>query len=250
MKVFNNLTKLVLFPAYYLIHKNIFFGLIQKYIIRKFYYKNFRFDLNVENIPVSFYSSFLFKTYEYNDRKLVERYIDKNNKCIIIGGGLGFIPTIAYHNSKNKMLVFEINNKIIKNLEKNLINNNCDFTLFEKNLTIENEKKKSSYYKSDNFLATSQYLKTKNEFYVDNIFKDEIKNFNEYNTLIIDGEGIEEYFVKNLEYLKNIKYLIFELHHNIFNKEEISLIFKKLEEHNFMQIDKCFNSYIFMKDKS
>ena len=142
MKVFNNLTKLVLFPAYYLIHKNIFFGLIQKYIIRKFYYKNFRFDLNVENIPVSFYSSFLFKTYEYNDRKLVERYIDKNNKCIIIGGGLGFIPTIAYHNSKNKMLVFEINNKIIKNLEKNLINNNCDFTLFEKNLTIENEKKK------------------------------------------------------------------------------------------------------------
>ena len=47
------------------------------------------------------------------DPKKFERYIDKNNKCIIIGGGLGFIPTIAYHNSKNKMLVFEINNKII-----------------------------------------------------------------------------------------------------------------------------------------
>ena len=98
-------------------------------------------------------------------------------------------------------------------------------------------------------MATSRYLKTKKKFYVNNINKSSIKDFNKYNTLIIDGEGIEEYFINNLKYLKNIKYLIFELHHNIFDKKNIDLLFKRLKKNNYVKIDKCFNSYIFMKNK-
>ncbi len=247
MKVHNKLTKFLIFPVYYLIHKNFIFGLIQKYIIKTFNYKNFKFDLKVENIPTSIQSSFLFKTYEYNDRKIVEKHINQNNRCIIIGGGLGFIPTLAYHKSKNKVLVFEINKSIIKNLRKNLLRNKCRFTLFEKNLILKNSKKESTYFKSDDFLLTSQYLKTKKKFYVKNISKNKIKNFNKFNTLIVDGEGVEEYFINNLNNLKNIKYLIFELHHNIFKKKDILLMFKKLKKFNFIQIDKCFNSFIFCK---
>ena len=247
MRVHNKLTKLLIFPAYYLLHKNFIFGLFQKYIIKNFYYKKFKFFLKVKNIPTSVYSSFLFNTYEYNDRKIVERYICKDNKCIIVGGGLGFIPTIVYHKSKNKILVFEINKSIIQNLKKNLKINNCDFTLYDKNLTISGSKKISSYFKCDDFLLTSQYLKSEKKFNVKNISKNKIKNFEKFNTLIIDGEGVEEYFIKNLEYLKNIKHIIFELHYNVFNKQEISQIFKNLEKSNFVQIDKCFNSFIFSK---
>ena len=103
MKVFNNITKIIIFPAYYLIHKNILFGFVHKFFIKEFYYKTFRFSLNVKKISLSSHSSFFFKTYEYNDRKLVENYINTKNKCIIIGGGLGFIPTLAFHKSKNKI---------------------------------------------------------------------------------------------------------------------------------------------------
>ena len=84
MKVFNNLTKLVIFPAYYLIHKNIFFGLFHKIFVKKFYYKSYKFNLNLKNISLSSHSSFFFKTYEYNDRKLVQKHISLKNRCIIM----------------------------------------------------------------------------------------------------------------------------------------------------------------------
>ena len=74
--------------------------------------------MNIEDIPVQNYSSFLFKTYEYNDRKLIEKHISQKNKTIILGGGIGFVPVLTFINSGNKILVFEINKKIIPNLEK------------------------------------------------------------------------------------------------------------------------------------
>ena len=61
MKVFNKITKIIIFPAYYLIHKNVFFGFIHKYLIKEFNYKNFKFFLNIKNISLSSHSSFFFK---------------------------------------------------------------------------------------------------------------------------------------------------------------------------------------------
>ncbi len=249
MQVFNKLTKYVIFPIYYLIHKNFLFGLIHKFLIKNFYFRSFRFNLNLKNISLSSRSSFFFKTYEYNDRKLVEKYIGVRNNCIIIGGGLGFIPTLAFHQSKNKVLVFEINKSIIKNLKDNLINNKCKFNLYNKNLVLGRFKKTSEYFIGKNFLSTSQYLKRGQRKKVENIHFNQVKNFKEYNTLIIDGEGIEEYFLNNLHQIKNIKYIIFELHNNIFSPSKIKYLFDNLKKNNFKQIDKCFNSYYFIKIK-
>ena len=146
MKVFTNITKIFIFPIYYLIHKNLIFGLIHKIFIRNFNYKNFIFNLDLKNIPLASRSSFIFKTYEYNDRVLVEKHINHKNKCIIIGGGIGFIPTLAFHKSRNKVLVFEINKIIINNLRKNLVQNNCKFTLFRNNLVFQDKPQTSNYY--------------------------------------------------------------------------------------------------------
>lgn len=247
MKVFNNFTKLIIFPAYYLVHKNFFFGLIHKFLIKDFYYKNFKFSLNIKNISLASHSSFFFKTYEYNDRKLVEKHITGKNKCIIIGGGLGFIPTLAFHKSGNKLLVFEINKIIIKNLKKNLINNKCKFKLYNNNLVLKNNKKTSEYFVGNSFLSTTQYDTNGKLERVDNLHMNRIKNFKKFNTLVIDGEGVEEYFLTNLNKIKNIKYIIFELHNNMFKPKKISFIFSNLKNNNFDLIDKCFNSYYFKK---
>lgn len=114
MLVFPNYIKIFLLPIYYIIHKNILFGLIQKKIIKKFYYKNLKFYINNSFLPTSNYSSFFFKTYEYNDKTLIERNINEINKCIVIGGGIGFIPCLTYYKSKNKILIFEIDKRIKK----------------------------------------------------------------------------------------------------------------------------------------
>ena len=121
--VFNTFTKIILTPIYYIIHHNYLFGFIHKFFIKNFYYNNLTFELKVKDIPLQNYASFLFKTYEYNDRKLIENHISKKNRAIILGGGLGFIPTLTYKKSKNKILVFEINKEILSNLEKNLTYN-------------------------------------------------------------------------------------------------------------------------------
>ena len=248
MKVFPIFTKIFLFPIYYLIHSNKFFGYIQKYYLKKFYYQNIIINLNIDNIPLANYSSFLFKTYEYNDRRLVEKYIDSSNNCIIIGGGLGFIAVLAYKKSKRKILVFEIDKKLIKNLNDNLIKNNCEFQIYEKNLILgKKTKNNEEFYFNEDFLCSSKYLNKGKKRVIENISSNEIKTFEEYNSLIIDGEGIEEYFIQNLNQLKNIKYIIFELHFNFFSKNKIETMFKNLELNKFVFQDKCFNSYYFKK---
>ena len=247
MKVHSFAHKLILLPVYYVIHHNIFFGYLHKIFFKIFKYQNFKFNLNILNLPLSPRSSFLFKTYEYNDRKICEENLSSRNKCIIIGGGIGFIPTITYHKTKNTVLIFEINNQIIKNLKKNLLQNRCKFKLLNNNLTFDNEKK-SKFYITDNFLETSAYLKTRRKIFIKNINYKKIKNLSNFNTLIIDGEGVEEYYLKNLSKLKKIKHILFELHNNLLSKTEVKRIFNNLKKNKFKLADKCFNSYYFKKD--
>ena len=82
-----------------------------------------------------------------------------------------------------------------------------------------------------------------------NLHFNQIKNFSNYNTLIIDGEGVEEYFLNNLNCIKNINFVIFEMHNNIFSSTKIKYLFNNLKKHNFVQIDKCFNSFYFKRRK-
>ena len=41
----------------------------------------------------------------------------------------------------------------------------------------------------------------------------------------MDGEGIEEYFLKNLNHIENIQYIIFELHNHMFKPKKLILSF-------------------------
>ena len=245
--VFNKITSLILFPIYYLIHRNIFFGYIHKTFIKNFYYKKFIFHLNEKFIPLKNYSSFLFKTYEYNDRALIERNLSDKNKCIIIGGGIGFVATIAYSITKNKVIVFEINNKIIPILKKNLEQNKCKYKIYSKNLSLDNTKKNKNFFISNDFLDTSSWTKTKKKISVKNISYKMVDKKNFFNTLIIDAEGDEEYYIKSLKNLKNIKHLFFELHYNIFKSTEIEKMMNLLKKNNFILRDKCFNSFYFKR---
>ena len=69
--------KIISFPIYYLIHYNYLFGIIHKTFFKTFNYKKFKFSLNNLKFPTSSYSSFLWKTYELNDRVLIERNLKK-----------------------------------------------------------------------------------------------------------------------------------------------------------------------------
>jgi FkbM family methyltransferase len=249
MNIFEkNFKAFLLLPIYYLIHRNLFFGFFHKKFIKKFYYRNFIFDLDINGIPLVSHASFFFKTYEINDRILIERNL-KKNKCIIVGAGIGFIPTIAYHLTKKKILVFEINSRIIDNLNLNLNNNNCKFFLYNKNISFINKKKNTKFFIKDNFLGTSQFFKTKDILNVKNIFYKNIKNIKNYDTLIIDAEGAEYNFLINLNKLNNIKHIFFELHYDLLSKKKIKKIFSELHSNSYELKDKFLNSFYFKRIK-
>ena len=247
MKAIPNIYKIIISPIYYLIHKNLFFGLLHKKFFKYFYYENYKFSLNNLNLPIEHYSSFLWKTYELNDRILIERNLNNRNHCIIIGGGLGFIGTIAYHKTKSKILCFEINRKIINILKINFKNNNVKNELYNKNLSFTKKNENKYYYSSDNFLENSIYRSTKNKIRLNNIYKGKVINFDKFNTLIIDGEGIEDYYIKNLNLADNIKYIYFEFHHDILDNDHQKMLFKILKKNKFYLKDKFINSFYFVK---
>ena len=236
-------------PLWYLIHYNFFLGLVQKYLIKNFKYKNLEFIIDYERISLAFSSSFIFNTYEYNDRVLVEKYITEKNKSIIIGGGIGFIASINYKKSSNKFIISEIDQTIINTLNKNLIRNKCIFELIEGNLLVKKNSDYEDFFINKNFLANSKYLnKNSQKKKIKNYQIIDIENYNEYNTLIIDGEGIEEHFVENLNYLPEIEHIFFELHLDILKKSSINLIFENLKKNNFQLVDNCFNSFYYKKN--
>lgn len=246
MKPFKSITKLLIFFPYYIFHCNIFFGLLFKIFYNKFNYKNIKININVEKIKLSQLSSFLFKTYELNDRILVERFISNKNKSIIIGAGLGFIASITFKKSQQKILLFEIDTAILENLEDNMKQNKINYELYNKNLIMtENLNHSNFFYSTNNFLENSIYTKKGKKVNFDNIHYSSIKSFENFNTIIIDAEGSEEYYIKNIDKFKNIKYLFFELHYDLISKENIRKIFKNLSSANFKQMGKCFNSFYF-----
>lgn len=253
MKVFSLPTRITIAIVYFLIHRNLIFGYIYKVFSENFYYKNLVFNLKSIRLPISNYSSFFFKTYEFNDRVLIEKYINKRNSCVIIGGGIGFIAALCFLKSKNKILVFEIDKSICSILFKNLTQNFCKFILYNKNLLIKNNsikkvKKYKFFYYHDDFLSNSLYRKSIKKVKVENIISTKVLNFNKFNTLVIDAEGIEKYYIKNIEFLPNIQFLFFELHFDLLNLQQIKEIKNILYKNNFFLIEKHFNSFFYKKN--
>ena len=69
---------------------------------------------------------------------------------------------------------------------------------------------KIKLFLSNDFLSTSSRIKTDSKIIVDNLESSKIKDFEKFNTLVIDIEGDEEYYISNIDRFKNIKYLFFD----------------------------------------
>ena len=136
-------------------------------------------------------------------------------------------------------------------MNSNLKINKCDFLLIEGNLIIYKENDYENFYISKNFIANSRF--NLNSFVekkkVKNYLLKDLKDFSDFNTLIIDGEGIEEHFLINLNLISHIKYLFFELHEELLDNLKIKEIFSNLSKNKFILKDNCFNSFYFEKNE-
>ena len=127
--------------------------------------------------------------------------------------------------------------------------------MYNKNLLIQNNfvKKFKKYYYffyHNDFLSNSVYRKSKKRFKIENISSNKILNFSQFNTLVIDAEGMEKYYINNIRFLNNIYFLFFELHYDLLNSKEIENINNILVKNKFILVDKCFNSFFYKRISS
>ena len=258
----NFFKKIIIIPIFYLLHKNFIFGYIFKNYIkvfRYFYKKKFTFSVPM-SLNYSFYSAFFVKTYEINDAYLIKKYLKANFTPIIIGGGFGFIASLAQYIVKKKVPIFEVDSRIISILKKNLKTNNIKSIIYQSLFYINNKPKLNRVYLSHNFITTSLYslLKKDNEKYKNINLRNSIVSIKSlskehkcvYDTLIIDAEGYEYDLITDINKNSNIRHIFFELHKSIIGLEKKNKIFDTLKKNNFFLKDKFFNSYYYSKINS
>lgn len=255
----NFLKKILIFPLFYFLHKNFIFGYIFKNYIKVFNYfykKKFIFFVPMY-LNYSFYSSFFVKTYEINDAYLIKKYLKPNFRPIIIGGGIGFIASLAQSIVKKKIPIFEIDFRIIPILKKNLKINNIKSVVYESLLFINKKPKIKKIYLPHNFITTSIYIspnKTNYKHRIVNLRNSTIsikslsrENKFTYDTLIIDAEGYEYDLITDIDKSSNLMNIFFELHTSIIGLEKSNKIFSSLKKNNFILRGKFFNSYYYSK---
>ena len=174
LKNISSILGLCLLIPYYLIHKNFIFGFFYKKFFGNLYVFNFlgkKLEFKIPNVKsYVFYSQFLFKTYEYNDFFILKKWINKKNRCLVFGGGIGFNAAIAHLISGNKIFVSEINRSIIDDLKTNLKHNKIASTLVSKNIIFEKKKNNKFFYQHDNFLCSSFFSKSNKKYEVESVF--------------------------------------------------------------------------------
>ncbi|MEQ8584196.1 MAG: FkbM family methyltransferase [Marinoscillum sp.] len=182
------------------------------------------FNLSRNLFPSGYYSRFLFKTYESPEIVLTKKYLIPTDSIIELGACIGVVSCIS-----NKILekpenhvVVEANPDLIKEIEKNRVNNDCHFSV--ENAIVSN-RKFETFYTYNIAISGSMQKKVHNpklilsrEVQVKGLGFQELQSKYglKFTALLMDIEGAEYTLIEeNLEFLKNLRLLIIEFHPNI-----------------------------------
>jgi len=181
------------------------------------------------------FNSFILEKYEDSEKKLIDKYLDKNDTVLELGGCIGVISNIINRKlvDKSSHLVLEIDNLKYNYLLENKELNKAGYKLIN---GVLSDKKNLYYEKSTNFLG-GKLIEQKN----DSPIKSYSLKYLErqfgliFNTLIMDIEGGEVELIKEIR-LNSFNKLIFEIHFDRSSNKYIS-IKKELTKNNFKLTD-------------
>lgn len=187
----------------------------------------------ISNINAKF-NYFILEKYEQNEKYLVEKYIDENDKVLELGGCLGVISLIINNKllNKNYHLVLEIDSEKYKFLNINKQLNNSGYISINGAFS-ENEK---VFYDKSLFWG-GKLSQNKNDIPVEsyNLVESEKIIKAKFNALVMDIEGGEVEVINSLNF-NNFDKVIFEIHFDrgSYEYQEIS---KKLKSNKFKRIE-------------
>lgn len=175
--------------------------------------------------------------YENAERNAIQLHVNKSDRVLDLGGGIGCTGVVAGKivGGKNLMII-EPNGDLITDINNNLIQNDVmGANLVNAAVVPGDEIGSVDFYKSKGFWSSSlikkEQLKNKAVQVRAVPLSFLVERFNP-TVVICDTEGIEaEIFSGNLS--DSIRLLIIELHPNVYDQDTIKEIFDRLSEEGF-----------------
>jgi len=200
---------------YRLTHKKShFFGFLFEVLNKQYRTSGLRFEIPNNLISRSFKTRFFFDTYEIEERKYLDKFLDPDDKVLELGGCIGvvscFVNRILNHSQGH--VVVEANPNLIPWLNKNRELNHCSFEV--ENCVISDQKM-NEFYLHDLIVGGSPYRHTSEKIQVQGKTIDEIEASYEtrFDTLIMDIEGGELNFLRNnTDFISRIEKVFVEIH--------------------------------------
>lgn len=193
---------------------------------------------------------FVNNTYEKDEINLIKCIPNlKKYSVLELGGGLGVTSTIVNKklNDKESHIVVEANSNILPYLKYNKVINGCQFKIF--NGVIGNY---NNFYSYDKLIAGSSHRtdnieKNKIHHKVTNFTLKKFLKIYDFNPslCIIDIEGGELDFLKELHLLKKLKYLMLEIHEGLMYPGFKNDCLKVIKSYNGKLIRHLGYSYLF-----
>jgi FkbM family methyltransferase len=152
------------------------------------------------------------KVIEKCEQDLAKQYISENDIVLELGARYGSVSCIINSklNNKKNQVVVEPDDRVWDALEKNKVNNNCEFNIIKGFIS----NKKLDLINLDVYLGGygSTFIES-NDTKIPSYSLDEIKNkYNlNFNVLVADCEGfLEVFFDENPTFYDNLRLIIFE----------------------------------------
>jgi len=193
----------------------LFFGGIYFTYFSKVYRKN-DIILNVpfEMTNLKFRGRFTFDLYEREESEHLETHLSPDAKVLELGACLGFISCLVNKQLKNKdkHVVLEANPNLIKWINKNKEENECEFAV--ENCIISHQEK-NEFFIHKLIVGGSTKRETPNRVEVKGVsFEDLQKKYGvNFDTLIMDIEGGELDILRNhINGIRSFKKIFFEVH--------------------------------------
>jgi len=170
------------------------------------------YDNNAMNIIDLYGNKVGIERIEKREQDLAKQYILENDIVLELGARYGSVSCVINSklNNKNNQVVVEPDDRVWEALEKNKVNNNCEFNIVKGFIS----NKKLDLTNLNVFLGGygATFIES-NDTKIPSYSLDEIKNkYNlNFNVLVADCEGfLEVFFDENPFFYDNLRLIIFE----------------------------------------
>jgi len=151
--------------------------------------------------------------WEYGEQLLLEKYLNKNDNILQLGGNIGGSCIMADKilDKNNINICVEPNKEIIDTLHKNKKYTNSNYTIVEGIISNKNNLKLSTTNETIDTNYWGSFVSNEGNIDIKSYSLKSIPNIEKINVLFADCEGCLESFIDEYEYfLKQLRLVIYE----------------------------------------